>query len=209
MRTGRMRTGRTRAGLLSFVVAATALMAACGGGGDRELAGFVRTPAPVVDVAPLPDVANGGTDFHLRAQPGGVLIVYFGYTNCPDFCPTTMADVRLALKKLGDDAGKVDVAMVTVDPDRDTPILADYVQSFVDDAHALATDDPALLQQVADPFGVSYQVTTNDAGEIEVAHTTYLYAVDDQGQLALTWQFGISADDIAADVKALLDGKAA
>ena len=72
--------------------------------------------------------------------------------------------------------------MVTVDPERDTAVLADYVRSFVPDAHALATDDPALLATVAEPFGVSYQVSTSRTGRVDVAHTTFLFAVDDTGR---------------------------
>ena len=67
-----------------------------------------------------------------------------------------------------DEAARVDVAMVTVDPARDTPVLTDYIQSFVDGAHAIATDDQAALQSVAGPFGVSYEVRTLPDGEVEV-----------------------------------------
>ena len=162
-------------------------------------------PAPQVDAVALPDLSRGGEPFALRAQPGGLLVVYFGYTNCPDVCPTTMSDVRTALRQLGDDADRVDVAMVTIDPDRDTPVLADYVSSFVEGGHTLATDDAAELRAVADPFGVSYLVAANAAGEIEVAHTPQLYVVDDAGRLALTWQFGVTADDLAGDLEQLLE----
>jgi protein SCO1/2 len=190
----------------TLALAATALaFTSCGGGGGRELVGYTIEPARQVDAVALPDVSRGGEPFALRAEPGGLLVVYFGYTNCPDVCPTTMADLRAALRQLGDDAGAVDVAMVTIDPDRDTAVLADYVGSFVEGAHALATDDAADLRAVADPFGVSYLVETNASGEIEVAHSPQLYVVDDGGQLALTWQFGVAADDLAGDLGQLLE----
>jgi protein SCO1/2 len=189
------------------VALATSLvaLASCGSDGGRELVGYTLEPAPQVDAVALPDLSRGGEPFELRAQPGGLLIVYFGYTNCPDICPTTMSDVRTALRQLGDDADKVAVAMVTIDPDRDTPVLADYVSSFVEGGHALATADAAELRAVADPFGVSYLVEANAAGEIEVTHTTQLYVVDDAGLLALTWQFGVTADDLADDLEQLLE----
>jgi protein SCO1/2 len=190
----------------TLALAATALaITSCGGGGGRELVGYTIEPARQVDAVALPDVSRGGEPFALRAEPGGLLVVYFGYTNCPDVCPTTMADLRAALRQLGDDAGAVDVAMVTIDPDRDTAVLADYVGSFVEGAHALATDDAADLRAVADPFGVSYLVETNASGEIEVAHSPQLYVVDDGDQLALTWQFGVAADDLAGDLGQLLE----
>ena len=94
--------------------------------------------------------------------------------------------------------------MVTIDPERDTPVLAEYVQSFVDGAHAIATDDQAALQAAAAPFGVSYEVRTAPNGEIEVGHTSYLFAVDDTGTLVLSWPFGTSADDLAGDIRQLL-----
>ena len=191
----------------------TGLLAACGGGGGHELVGLTRDPEPQVDGTALPDVADGGAPFALRAPEGGLLLVYFGYTNCPDVCPTTLADVKVARGDLGDDADRVSLAMVTVDPDRDTPVLAEYVRSFVPDAHALATDDPAALQAVAGPFGVSYRVATMPNGTIEVAHSSYLFAVDDTGKLVLSWPVGAdaatttSAADLAADIEVLLDAE--
>jgi protein SCO1/2 len=94
--------------------------------------------------------------------------------------------------------------MVTIDPGRDLPLLADYVRSFVPDAVAAGTDDEAVLAAAAEPFGVSYDVRTLDDGTIEVDHSPFLYVVDDQGQLLLSWPFGVSSDDIAADLRQLL-----
>jgi protein SCO1/2 len=197
--------------LLAAVAAVAVLAAAgCGGGDDHELVGLTRDPEPQVDGTPLPDVADGGAPFTIKAPAGGLLIVYFGYTNCPDVCPTTLSDLKVALADLGDDASRVATAMVTVDPQRDTPVLAEYVRSFVPDAHALATDDQAALQAVAGPFGVSYEVSTSPTGEVQVAHSSYLFAVDDTGKLVLTWPVGLdpetttSAKDLAADMELLL-----
>jgi protein SCO1 len=190
--------------VVGAMLAAVSVLAACGGGDDRELVGLTRDPAPQVDAVDLPDVSDGGAPFPFRAEDGGLLVVYFGYTNCPDVCPTTLADLRTALGDIGDDAERVDVAMVTIDPARDTPVLTDYVQSFVPDAHAIATDDQSALQSVAAPFGVTYEVRTNPNGEVEVGHTSALFAVDDAGQLAITWTFPTPADDIAGDLRQLL-----
>lgn len=188
------------------------LSATACGGGEEGLHGFVRDPAPNVADVTLPDVSNGGADFALEAAPGELLIVYFGYTSCPDFCPTTMSDVKLARARQ-DDPERIDVAMVTVDPDRDLAtdparcdgvILDCYVNSFVEGSHALGTDDPDALSRAAAPFGVGYQVSTNDDGEIVVDHTTFLYAVDDAGDVVMTWQFGIPIDDLESDFRQLL-----
>ncbi len=185
-------------------VLAIAAVVGCGGDDPHELVGYRSEPVPDVAGVTLPDLTAGGADFSFVAEPDRLLLVYFGYTNCPDFCPTTMSDVKLARQRL-DDPERVDVAMVTVDPGRDLDVLADYVTSFVPEAHALGTDDFADLDRAAGPFGVSYEVREADDGAIEVAHTTLLYAVDDTGRVVLTWPFGVSIDDLAADLELLLE----
>jgi protein SCO1 len=192
---------------LRFVIGLLALgtfVAACGGGGDRELVGYTRDPAPQVDGVPLPDVSQSGEPFEFRAAEGGLLLVYFGYTHCPHECPTTMAAVNRSLAELGDDADRISVAMVTVDPERDTDVLADYVQSFVPGAHAIATDDVDGLRVLAERFGVAFDVVKSSDGEVEVSHSTYLFAVDDTGRLAITWPFGTPVEDLVGDIKQLL-----
>jgi protein SCO1/2 len=172
--------------------------------GERELAGIVRDPAPVVDATPVPSLTNPGTDVVFRAEPGGFEAVYFGYTNCPDVCPTTMADWAVTLRRLPDElAAQMSTVMVTVDPDRDNELLPGYIQSFVADAEAAGTTDADLLAAAAEPFGVSYAVTTADDGDIEVSHSGFLYLVDDQGRLVVTWPFGTSSAEMAADIEQL------
>jgi protein SCO1/2 len=197
---------RSAARTMALTFSCVSALVACGGGDDATLTGYRRDPAPEVGNRTLPDLTNGGEEFALRADPGEVLVVYFGYTNCPDFCPTTMSDLRLAMRRLDEsESERIDVAMVTVDPDRDLPVLADYVAGFFEDGHALGTEDPGDLAAAAAPFGVTYEVTTNDEGEVEVAHTTSLYAIDDTGHLALTWQFGVEIDELQTDLEILLD----
>jgi protein SCO1/2 len=194
------------------VVGATALLlvAACGSDdAGTTLSGVVREPAPSVDGTALPSVAHVGDSVEFRARPGGLQVVYFGYTSCPDVCPTTLADLTVALRKLPDDqSAMVDTVMVTVDPDRDLDILAGYVQSFVPDADAAGTTDAELLASAAEPFGVVYSVTEHDDGEIEVEHSPFLYVVDDAGELVLSWPFGVTSDAIAADLATLLADRA-
>jgi protein SCO1/2 len=178
-------------------------LASCGGE-SRQLAGYSVEPVPAVGDIALPDLSNDGAEFALRADTGKILVVYFGYTNCPDFCPNTMTNVKLARQQL-DDPAKLEMAMVTVDPARDLGTLASYVTSFIPDAHALGTADDGELARAASAFGVSYDVSTDSNGEPEVAHTTLLYAVDDTGHVVLAWPFGVSIDDLAADIDQLLD----
>ena len=198
-----MSAARRAAMALAVVIAA--MLSACGGDSDAGFAGYSRSPAPQVGDVALPR-ADGSGEVAFRAVDGGLLLVYFGYTNCPDFCPTTLADLKVALNRLGDAAADVDVAMVTVDPDRDLPILDDYIQSFYADGIALGSADPTVLTAATEPFGVSYLVTDNDAGGTDVAHSTQLYAVDDTGALVLTWPFGIETQELADDIGDLLAG---
>ena len=189
----------------AFLVAAiVTLISACGG--QRELAGYIRTPNPSLSGVTLPVLGVEGVERELVARPDGLLIVYFGYTNCPDVCPTTMQDLRIALREV-DEAERVDVAMVTVDPERDVPILPDYVTSLFSDGIALGTDDPAQLRAAADIFGASYLVTEAEDGSIEVAHSGSLYAVDDSGELLITWPFGLDRDELRADIEDLISGR--
>lgn len=189
----------------TVAAAAVLLVTACGSESAAEPTGFRRDPAPDVGELSLPDVGNGGEEVAFRADPDEVLVVYFGYTNCPDFCPTTLNDLKLAVRRLDEsDQERIDVALVTVDPDRDLDILPQYLGSFFDDGYALGTSDPTRLAQVAAPFGVGYDVRETADG-IEVDHTTFLYAVDDEGRLTLTWQYGVSIDDLKTDLEILLD----
>ena len=178
--------------------------------GERVLAGIVRDPAPAVDGTTLPSLTNEGTDVVFRGRPGGLKAVYFGYTNCPDVCPTTMSAWTVALRRLPEEiANQVDTVMVTVDPERDNDLLSGYVQSFVPDAEAAGTLDAERLAAAAEPFGVIYDVTTNADGEVEVAHSGFLYLVGDDGKLLVTWPFGTTSEDMAADVEQLFEAQAA
>ncbi len=122
-----------------------------------------------------------------------------------------MSDVKAALAELSpEDAARVEVVMVTVDPDRDVPEkLSAYVQTFIEDGQASRVTDPATLEAAAAAFGAQYDVRTADDGEIEVSHSADLYVVDDAGDIVLQWPFGTSSADIAADLSTLLDGTSA
>lgn len=199
---------RRSRGALGPLFAGALLLAACGGSDDSAaaLSGVVRDPAPRVDLVSLPSLNDPGVDVEFRADPGGIQVVYFGFTNCPDVCPTTLADLTIALRKMDPDASaKVDVVMVTVDPERDIDRLETYVTSFVDTAVAAGTLDAALTEAAGEPFGASWEVRKLDDGSVEVDHSPFLYAVDDAGRLLLSWQFGATSDDMANDLSILLE----
>jgi len=200
---------------LTLAVAAIVALAgvsACGadssglGSGPAPLAGYELDPPPAVGELALPDASAGDAEFHFRAEPGHLLLTYFGYTMCPDVCPTTLSEVRSALKKLGERADSIDLAMTTIDPARDEgEMLTKYVQSFVPRAHALRTEDDTLLRTVADTFGAGYSVTTTADGAVEVSHSGNVFVVDATGAVVLVWPFGINGASMASDLAALLD----
>jgi protein SCO1/2 len=188
------------------IAAITATACAPDGSTQRTISGIRSDPAPSVAGLTLPDASSDGAAFTLVPGDGRYLVVYFGYTACPDVCPTTMHEVEVALRELGDRAALVEVAMVTIDPTRDlAEPLTRYVQGFVPTAHALRTDDDELLHKAAEAFGASFTVSTAADGTVEVGHTPNLYLVDDTGSLVLTWPFGLPGASIANDLEILME----
>ncbi|HAP78408.1 MAG TPA: hypothetical protein DCR14_20285 [Acidimicrobiaceae bacterium] len=174
--------------------------------GPRVLSGYQVEPPQNVAGVTMPDVSNGGTEFEMVAEPGHLLVVYFGYTHCPDVCPTTLFDLKKALRTLGDNAELIDVAMGTIDPERDTDeVITGYLQSFIPDGHALRTTDQEALTAATEAFGASYSVTPVEGGEPEVGHSPFMYLVDENGDIVLTWPFGLPSDAIAIDLDIMID----
>lgn len=196
---------RAPVALVALVAALSLFAAACGDDGAAELHGLQQDPAPHVGAVTLPDAMADGAASPMRARTGELLLVFFGFTHCPDICPTTMASVAAALDQQPQLADAVEVAMVSVDPARDTAeVMVPYVTSFVARARALRTDDPDALRAAADAFGASYVVGTDADGEPDVGHSAYLYGVDDRGDVVVTWAFGVTADELSSDLSTLL-----
>jgi protein SCO1/2 len=159
-----------------------------------------------------------GTDFSLPDQTGKlrrlsdfkgkVAIVFFGYTQCPDVCPTTLSTLREVMTQLGPQAERVQVLFVTLDPQRDTPaLLAQYVPSFHPTFLALRGDD-AATGATAQAFKVFYKKQPGSApGTYSIDHSTGSYVYDPQGRLRLYVKYGDTAEHITGDLKQLLAGK--
>lgn len=178
--------------------------------GNPKLSGITRTPQPSVAGVVLPDVSPtvaGGqaVPFETKAAPGGLLVVYFGYTSCPDVCPASMSDLKSAKRDLGALGEKISVAMVTVDPKRDTPeVLDSYLSHFFADYHALRTEDMTVLKGAETAFGASSEITPKPDGTYDVAHSAAAYGVDSNGKLVIEWPFGTRGEQIATDIRILL-----
>jgi protein SCO1/2 len=153
--------------------------------------------------------ANQTDPFTFRADKGELLVVYFGYTNCPDMCPTFLVALKNAKRNIGDLASRVDVAMVTVDPARDTAdILPRYLSSFTDKFHALIPSTNEELSAVKDAFQATSAVTEIN-GKIEVAHSGTAYVVDDTGTVVIEWPFGLDTESMTNDLSILLNQRGA
>jgi len=183
-------------------------LAGCGGGGGGQISGIQLTPAPRVGAVSLPTAASPSAPFRFRASAGHLLLVYFGYTSCPDVCPTTLSDLRTALGPhgLGGLGRRVDVAMVTIDPKRDTTrVISNYLHTFFPHGTALRTGDDRLLRRAAEAFGADYAVTYGRRPQDEkVSHTAFVYAVDSRGAVAVQWSFGTRPPEYASDLRILL-----
>ena len=189
----------------TLVIAASALLAACSSGPDT-LIGYVPPTTKSVASVTVTEIVDGAPrPFSFRAADGEILVVIFGYTNCPDICPATLANLKNARKKLGSAASRVDIAMVTVDPARDTAaIMPRYLSSFTDRFHAVIPSSEAELRAAEEVFQASSSVTKVD-GRVEVSHTGTAYAVNEQGQVIVEWPFGIDVPSLVSDLEMLLD----
>jgi|688.fasta_scaffold172799_2 protein SCO1/2 len=187
------------------LLCSVALLQSCGGE-DSSLVGYVPPSEKRVSSVSATEVSQTETQqFEFVAPSDEVLLVYFGYTNCPDLCPTTLAAVRSAKRDIGDLADRVKLAMVTVDPERDTKdVLPAYLSSFSDQYHALIPASEDELTAIKDVFQASSSVTKNPDGTVEVGHSTTTYVVDDQGVVVVEWPYGLTAKDMANDLQILL-----
>ncbi|MFN3750019.1 MAG: SCO family protein [Thiobacillus sp.] len=150
------------------------------------------------------------TDHHGRTRTladfrGKVVAVFFGYTHCPDVCPTTLSDFAAALRQLGPLAERVQVIFVTVDPARDTPdLLRQFVPAFHPTFLGMYTD-AASLGRLASEFKVVYQKSSvKAADDYLIDHSAGTYVYDTKGNLRLLMPYGSSPDAIANDLKTLL-----
>lgn len=157
--------------------------------------GYAYYTSVVMQQPPLLAVKIGG-DFQLASSKGGILdsktlrgkpyAVFFGFTNCPEVCPTTLYDMSSALTRLGDQAGDFRVLFISVDPERDTiERMRDYIANFDPRMEALVPTEEQL-RQVAKDFRVYFRKVPTSDGSYTMDHTATVYLMDRDGQLAST-----------------------
>lgn len=165
-------------------------------GADITGADYARTLA-------LPDVS--GQQRTLADFKGKVTVVFFGYTQCPDVCPTTMAELAQVKKSLGADGDKLQGVFVTIDPERDTPeILKSYMASF-DPSFVALRGTVEQTQAAAKEFKVFFaKVPGKVEGSYTMDHTAGAFVLDGKGNARLFERYGGGAEALAADIKALI-----
>jgi protein SCO1/2 len=163
----------------------------------------IGTPAPQALDFQLQE--PDGTNFRLSEQHGKVVLIYLGYTNCPDFCPATLAKFQQVAERLEENAANVQFVFITVDPDRDTPeAIAAYMDRF-DPEFVGLTGSPEELERVWNGYGAGRFIEEVDSelGYV-VSHSTRVWVIDKNGLLRVTFPFEMTAADMAHDVELLL-----
>jgi protein SCO1/2 len=182
------------------------LVAGCDklGTGKTPFKGIDVTGAPMGRALALTD--HNGKPRTLADFAGKVVLVNFGFTNCPDVCPTTLADIASALKKLGPDASQVQVLFVTVDPKRDTPeLLRQYVPAFDASFLGLYGDAPATQRATSDFKVYAQEREGKTPGSYSVDHSAQTFAFDRKGRVRLIFGYGMAPDAMASDLRLLLN----
>ncbi|MDB5900370.1 MAG: family protein-like protein [Ramlibacter sp.] len=187
--------------LVTLAAASATLLSACMGR-KPEFKSVDITGADYAKDFQLPDA--DGKMRSIKDFAGRAVIVFFGYTQCPDVCPTTLAEIAGAKKLLGADGAKVQGIFITVDPERDTPeLLKAYMANFGPDFVALR-GTPEQVTAVARDFKVYFKKVENKSGGYTMDHSAASYVYDPKGQLRLYTRYGSGPQALADDLKLLL-----
>jgi len=162
--------------------------------------------SPAAIAPPLDLTDQDGNPFTLAQQKDKVSLIYFGYTTCPDLCPTTLNDFAIVKDELGEEAAKADFILVTFDPERDTETrLKEYLNFFDPDFIGLYGND-VQTQQFLQDYGVTIKRVEypNSSTGYLIDHTALIYVVDKEGRLRLTYPYGTDPLMIVEDVNYLV-----
>ena len=196
-----------RRSLIVFAFAAVAALAGCdklgiGAASDKPAFKGVDITGPTFTYALQDQNGKPRTPEDFKGQ---VTAVFFGYTQCPDVCPTSMAELAQVKKALGKDGDRLQGIFITVDPERDTPaLLKAYVTNFDPKFLALSGSLDETKAAAASFKAFFAKVPGKEAGSYTMDHTAGIYVFDTNGRVRLFERYGVSADDLTSDVKALL-----
>ena len=202
-----LRPGTRWPALLLVVLVATLSLSACTNpfdhGSSYTFQGGEIDSATAAPALSLTD--QNGQPFSLDQQRGKAVLLYFGYTHCPDYCPTTLSDFVSVKQDLGEKADDVRFVLVTVDPDRDTPSrMAEYLKFFDPSFIGLSGSDDQLAG-VERAYGIFAQKqSSSSALGYLVSHSTQVFVIDPDGKLRLTYDYGTDPAIIAQDLTHLV-----
>lgn len=193
--------------LLLSVAAGALLLAACSEGGKPSFSAIDLTGADYAKDFALTD--HNGQARTLKDFQGKIVVMFFGYTQCPDVCPTSMTELAAVKKLLERDGEKLQGLFVTVDPERDTPeVMKSYMANFDPSFLALYAGSAEKLAAVAKDYKVYYKkVDGKTPGSYTMDHSAGMYVYDTQGRLRLYSRYGSGADALVSDIKLLLQEK--
>ena len=149
-----------------------------------------------------------GSPFRISALKGKIVLLFFGFTSCPDVCPTTLADFKRVKADLGEKADQLAFIFITVDPQRDTPEGAQAYAAGFDPQFIGLSGSEIELEPVWQGYGVYRKVTeSGSAASYEVDHSSRVYLVDSTNRLRVTYPYGTPVEDLTADIRFLLKEK--
>ena len=185
------------------VLALAAIVLAACGGEDYEFQGGNLQPVTTTPDFQLTD--QYGESWTMSDQTGKIVLLYFGYTTCPDACPTTLSDWIEVKRLLGDEADNVEFVMVTVDPERDTVEKLNQYMAFFDPEFLGLTGDQETITSIEMDYGIMAvrEEHPESATGYLMNHTTSFWVVDTENQLRLTFAHGTDPEIVAEDIKHL------
>jgi protein SCO1/2 len=195
-----MKAGRRRGRLLWLLLVSALSVSSCG-----------RQEAKALNIGgdfTLTD--QDGKPFELSSLRGKVVLIFFGYTACPDVCPTTMSKLASVYRALGADAARVQTVYISVDTQRDTPaVLKEYLANFKSVSAIGLTGTVPEIDKVTAMFGARYEITPvppmpESHETYEVAHTTSIYALDAEGRTRLVFDYDTTVAEMAKGVREIL-----
>ena len=149
-----------------------------------------------------------GSPFRMSALKGKIVLLFFGFTSCPDVCPTTLADFKRVKADLGEKADQLAFIFITVDPQRDTPEGAQAYAAGFDPQFIGLSGSETELEPVWQGYGVYRKITeSGSAASYEVDHSSRVYLVDRTNRLRVTYPYGTPVEDLTADIRFLLKEK--
>lgn len=196
-------SARRRAVVAALVAGTVSVTLAGCGSSEPEFKGSDVTGSHLGRDMAMVDAA--GQVRTLADYKGKVVVVYFGYTHCPDVCPTSMAELARVMTLLKDDARKVQVIMITVDPERDPPAVVDrYVKAFNPSFVGLS-GSPEQLSKTAKSFKVYYEKEPSKTpDQYAMNHSSMFYIIDQKGEARVLLNSTVPAETVADDIKLLL-----